>query len=193
MAGKRLAIDLADLLQRRANDYFERDAVDLAIGTDQPAALLDYVTARVESGTTLKQLATALQQSLQRELTYHQLTHFLRSRYGQDRYDNALALARLRASHWMAEDALDVVDKPAYDSVTVQQARGKASQRNWLASRYNPEQYGQQRTGANVSVQLNVSTLHLEALQRADSQALPATDVPASLPQAQAPQRLSDT
>ncbi len=193
MAGRALFTALADELQTQANRHFDRDPVDLALGTVQPADLLDYVCARVESGTTTKALCRELTAKIGRDLTYDQLRRFLTARYGSERVAGALDTARTRASHCLAEEALEIVDAPAYDSVTVQQARAKANQRNWLASRYNPEQYGQQRTGANVSVQLNVSTLHLEALQRADSQALPVTDTPAPLPQAQAPQRLSDT
>jgi len=176
MPGRSLDADLTAALQAAANEYHDINPVDVSVGLSSHADLLDYVMARIESGTTMKKLAAELSEDSKRDITYSKLVRFLMSRYDEARVNQALDVARSRASHCYVEDALSIVDAPAYDSVSVQQARAKANQRNWMASRYNPKAYGSQQ-GAQVSVQLNVSTLHLEALQRIEASTVPQAQV----------------
>jgi len=166
MAGRLLHRQLLERLQADANTYFEVDAVDVAIGTDQPADLLHYVCARVTSGASLKALSLELSTSIGRPISYERLMRFLYDRYAVESVDSAIDAARVRASHVLADESLEIAD--AATPETAQVARVKVNQRNWLAERYNRKQYGQDK-GSTVNVQLNVSTLHLEALQRIEA------------------------
>lgn len=187
MAGRLLHRQLLERLQADANSYFEVDAVDVAIGTDQPADLLHYVCARVTSGASLKALSLELSASVGRPISYERLMRFLYDRYAVESVDSAIDAARVRASHVLADESLEIAD--AATPETAQVARVKVNQRNWLAERYNRKQYGQDK-GASVNVQVNVASLHLEALQRieasvvsqgegaqGDSKSLPAGEV----------------
>lgn len=174
MAGRARLNALRDELEKRTRDYFDVDPVNIAMGTEHVPSHLDYVCARIESGTTAKTLAKELSDPLGYELTYERLARYLRDTFGPERVANALDEARIRASHCYAEEALEIVDAPAYDSVTVQQARARANQRNWMAERYNPSRFGGQK---GVSVNVSIGSLHLDALR---SRPAEVTGMPAS-------------
>ncbi len=162
MAGRARFQALKDELQRLTVDYFDIDPVDVAIGSQAMPSHLDYVGAMVESGTSTTRQAEALGLSLGFPVSYERLLAYLREEYGRNEVDSALRSARSRASHCLAESALDLVDAPQSDSVGVQRARNRAHSRHWLAERYNPEAFGQSK-GVNVSI--SVTQLHLAALQ----------------------------
>jgi len=178
VAGRARSNALSDCLNAKARDYFDVSPTDIALGAEQPSPL-DYVSARLEDGSTTKELCRELSPTLGFELTYSALSRFLRERFGDSETSAALAVARSRASHCMAETALEIVDAPAYDSVTVQQARGRAAQRNWLAERWNRAQYGQSK---DVNVQVSVTSLHIEALRAIAPQPVAVVPAPAEQP-----------
>ncbi len=185
MAGRARTQALADELESRTREYFDIDPVEVAVGTQTVPSHLEYVCAAVESGTTTKQLCREMSETLGYELTYERLTRYLRDRWNDA--PQALDEARVRASHCMAEQALELVDAPAYDSVSVQQARNRANQRNWLAERYNPRAFGQSK-GVNVSI--SVTQLHLQALQAIPNTVTgPPIDANAGLVRVEAPQQ----
>ncbi len=173
MAGRARTQALKAEIQRLTVDYFDIDPVDVAIGAQTVPSHLDYVCAMVESGTSTTKQATALSDSLGFPVTYERLLAYLREEHGRNEVESSLRAARLRASHCMAEEALDLVDAPQSDSVGVQRARNRAHSRHWLAERYNPEAFGQSK-GVNVSI--SVTQLHLQALQ-----AIPNTVTAASI------------
>lgn len=166
MAGRARRTALADELEKRTLDYFDVDPVDVAIGNTTQPTQLDYICARIESGTSTTKLAGELSAVLNFDVSYERLMAYLREEYGREHAESELRSARSRASHSLAEEALDLVDAPATDSVAVQRARNRAHSRYWLAERYNPERFGQSKQ-TNVSISLGV--LHLDAL-RAHSQ-----------------------
>ena len=187
MAGRARLAALAELLDSHTLEYFDIDPVDIAIGTATTPTHLTFVCARIESGTTAKQLAKELSEPLGYELTYERLARYLRERFGQEMVSASLDEARQRASHCYAEEALEIVDAPAYDSVTVQQARARAAQRNWLAERYNRKAFGQSK---DVSVNVTVTSLHLDALRSRQVEVtgsvnvmVPALSAPLALPE----------
>lgn len=162
MAGRARLQALKDELDHRSKDYFDVDEVDIKVNNAQTPTHLEYVCARVEDGTTTKALCKEISATIGYELTYDRLMRYLRDAFGPELAAQELDSARVRASHCMAEQALEIVDAPAYDSVTVQQARARANQRNWMAERYNPSRFGQQK---GVSVNVSIGSLHLDALR----------------------------
>lgn len=87
----------------------------------------------------------------------------------------AVARARRQGAAAMASDALDIADElqehPTADPVRV--ANLRINQRQWLAARYNREQFGD---SAKVAVQINVADMHLTALRAGTELALPVIE-----------------
>lgn len=162
MAGRARTTALKDELQRLTVDYFDIDPVDVAIGAQSMPSHLDYICAKIESGTSLTRQATALGESLGFDVSYERIMAYLREDHGKEAVASALREARSRASHCKAEEAQDIVDEPATDSVGVQRARNRAHSRQWLAARYNPQEFGQEKS---VNVAVSITSLHLAALQ----------------------------
>lgn len=156
MAGRARFHALQAELDRRLAIVFEDE-------TDDKTAL-DYVCERVECGTTTKALALELTLSLPFEVTYARLMAHLRERYGDAETDQRIDAARVRASHLLAEEGLELVDNAQLTAAGVAKASSQAKQRNWMAERYNRERYGSSK-GVNVSI--SVGELHLAALKAA--------------------------
>lgn len=167
MAGRARLQALKDELDSRTLQWFDIDETEIAIGSATRPSHLEYVCARVEDGTTTKALCKEISETLGYDLTYDRLMRYLRDSFGTEMAAQELDAARIRASHCMAEQALEIVDAPAFDSVTVQQARARANQRNWLAERYNPQRFGQSK---QTSVSISVTSLHLDALRSTATQ-----------------------
>lgn len=157
MAGRARTNALADELDKRVADYFEPEDGDPAYSR------LDYVCCWLAEGKTVKALAQDLTDTLHFDVWAETLLRHLRRDYGDQKTDDALDVARARASHSLAEDALDLVDKADRDSSSaVSKAAAQARSRQWMAERYNPSRFGQSK-GVNVSI--SVGTLHLDALR----------------------------
>ena len=153
MAGRARAKALAEALQARTTEYFEADPTQTT---------LDYVADWVESGNTLKELAASLSTALEHEVTYARLMACLTEQHGAGPVEARLKASRARASHSMAEQAIQLVDAPADSNVDVSRAASRARTRQWLAEKWNRAEYGQQR---DVSVSISVGSLHLDALR----------------------------
>ena len=160
MAGRARTKALAEELDSRSLVYFDGDETKTA---------LDYVCECVESGQTLKELASDLSTALEHEVTYARLMAVLREAHGAEQTEQALDASRTRASHSLAETALELVDAPADSNVDVSRAASRARTRQWMAERYNPKQYGQSK---GVSVSVSIGSLHLDALRARPQQAI---------------------
>ncbi len=160
MAGQPKRRAMIEQLEIRSADYFDVDPIDIAIGKAEPPTTLDYVAAWIEDGRTLKELAFEIGTTLGYEVGRERIAAYLRSEYANA--ETALANARARASHSMAEDAIGIVDAPADSTVEVSRNAARARARQWIAERYNPKDFGSQK-GVNVAV--SITSLHLAALQ----------------------------
>jgi hypothetical protein len=146
----------SELAKRTRDTFGEDDEAEV-----QPTAL-DYVCQWLENGQTLKALAAEVTSKLHVEVSPALLQRALGARYSQDITERAIDAARSRASHQYAEDALSIVDQPADTQVEVSRAASRARARQWLAEKYNPRAYGSSK---DVTVAINIGTLHLAALQ----------------------------
>ena len=185
MAGRARLAALTDELSKRTLDCFDIDPIDVTLGSVQRPSHLEYVSAWVERGQTIKDLAKDLADSLRIDITYDALMRYLRQSFGEQETDAALSQARARASHAMAEEALAIVDAPAVDKTDVARAASRARSRQWMAERWNQAQYGSQK---GVSVNVSVSSLHLSALQASPQEvtaALTNAQQPSALPSGQ--------
>jgi hypothetical protein len=158
MAGRARYIALTDELNRRVADTFDPEPAD----QHQPNAL-DYVCHWMESGKTAKGLAADLSAKLAFDVDYAMLLRYLRNTFGEGATESAMDVSRARASHSLAEDALELIDAADKDSSSaVSKASSQARSRQWMAERYNPSRFGQ-KTQQTVSI--SIGALHLEALK----------------------------
>jgi hypothetical protein len=158
MAGRARYTAITEELLKRVRDTFDPEPE----GQLQPSSL-DYVCHWMESGKTAKALAADLSKHLPFECDYAMLMRYLRNQYGDEKTDQALDAVRARASHSLAEDALDLIDKADGDSSSaVSKAAAQARSRQWMAEKYNPSRFGQKQT-TNVSI--SIGGLHLDALR----------------------------
>lgn len=72
----------------------------------------------------------------------------------------ALLRARARAASSLAEQSLVIADSATPEMV--QKARLQVDVRRWLASKYDPQQFGEKQ----VDVQINIAELHIDALRK---------------------------
>lgn len=162
MAGRARLQALKDELDQRVRRTFDTDDSEAWKG-NAPPSHLDYVCAWYESGKTGKALALDLATKLKLDVTYESLMRYLRNAFGDAATEQALSSARVRASHCMAEEAIEIVDDA--DETTkagVSKALARARSRQWMAERYNPSTFGQSK-GVNVAISL--PGLYLDALK----------------------------
>lgn len=159
MAGRARTNAIADELAKRVKETFDPDPDE----NPQPNAL-DYVCHWMECGKTAKALAADLSNSLAFDCDYAMLMRYLRNTHGAAA-ESAMDQARARASHSLAEDALELIDAADRDSSSaVSKAQAQARSRQWMAERYNPSRFGSNK---GVSVSISVTALHLDALRAA--------------------------
>lgn len=151
MAGQPKRRAMVEALEARTREYFEDDPTQ---------TILDYVACWIEDGKTIDQLATQL------DCPPQWISRSLRNRFGEEATDARLVASRARASHQIAEAALTLSDAPAETSVDVARNGLGARTRQWLAERWNPQQYGQRQ---QTNVAISITSLHLDALRHAST------------------------
>ena len=75
----------------------------------------------------------------------------------------------------MADKSVDIVDKAEPNRDAIAKARAQSNARQWLAGKWNRDEYGNDR---QPLVQINAGSLHLDALRRSNN--------PSQLPNAKA-------
>lgn len=153
MSGRPQRRALAAELLERTRAFFEDDA---------SKTTLDYVCAWVERPSTCVALAADLSAVLGFDVSYSRLERMLDAEYGETKRESALRGARSRASHSLAEQSLAIVDHPVSSTVDVAQASSRAKARQWLAGKWNPQDYGERQRG---DVHISIGSLHLDALR----------------------------
>lgn len=164
---------MIEALEQRTVEYFEIDPVDVAISNQSVPTHLDYVCCWIEDGQTINELADALKCPPQ------WIGAHLRKTFGEEAADARLVASRARASHQIAEKALSVSDEKAETSTDVARNGLRARSRQWLAERWNPQQYGQKQ---QTNVSISVTSLHLTALQHAGNRVTGSTNMVESVP-----------
>lgn len=144
-----------DALDTRRQNHFDLE--------DTRSTVLDYVSEWIANGQTLKALAQDLSTELGFDLWAESLNRMLRRTFGEQAVDRALAEARMRASHGFAEESVEIVDQADdTSSAAVSKASSRARSRQWLASKWNRKDYGDEK---GVSVNVSITSLHLDALR----------------------------
>jgi hypothetical protein len=162
MVGQPKKNAMIDALEDRKRDYYHDEPEGYTRTT------LDYVSAWIADGHTLKQLAFEIGTKLGYEVGRERISVYLRDTFGAAEVGESFANARVRASYSLVEDALELVDAPADDTVEVSRAAQRAKARQWTAERYNQRELGTQK---GVTVNITPGSLHLDALRSVPARA----------------------
>lgn len=131
---------------------------------DESATVLEFLLDWTASGKRLTQLAQTINK--RRDLPEDTgVSRAMVSSYANSLApdaDRQLAAARKPGAHALTDESLDIADA-AKDKDSAAAARVQVGARQWLAERWNREDLGQQKAPL---IQLNVNTMHLDALRR---------------------------
>lgn len=139
---------IAELQRRAAEEHGDANAV------------IEYVEDYVASGKTLTDLAKSISAVCRTHVMRESLSKFIHSLGENGEIEARLLRARARGAHSIAEETLVIADEADEDDVQV--AALKVKTRQWLAGKWNRDEFAEQK-GTNVSISFN--SLHLDALR----------------------------
>jgi hypothetical protein len=114
---------------------------------------IEFVSSHIAEGMTIGRLAEFI------ECSRPMLSFWINQT--EDRKNAVLSARRLKAEK-LAEDALDIADyADGSSSSAVNKARLQVDTRKWMASKLDPENFGEKSMELNISV----GDLHLQALK----------------------------
>jgi Bacteriophage Sf6, terminase small subunit-like len=123
---------------------------------------LDWVVAQLESGTSVRKIGDALREEAKEESSpqwIYTLLHGLASE-AKDR----IREARRVGATALADQALEISDRPATSTADVQANRLAVDTRRWIAASFDRATFGDSPPRVDVSVDLG--SLHLAALRQ---------------------------
>jgi hypothetical protein len=138
---------------------------------DAEPTALDYTAHWIANGGTLIRLAAKLQEASQSAaqgpyeplLQGETIGRMLRRTFGDQVVDARFALARARGAHALVESTHEIADESVTSSEDASRARNRIGTRQWAASAYERNTFGQR--GNQVNVAINLGQLHLDALR----------------------------
>ncbi len=138
---------------------------------DEPTGL-DFAEHWITNGGTMIGLAKKLQDASKLDsqgeytpvLEGGGLARMLRRTFGEAATDQMLGRARARGSHAMVEDTHVIADEAVATSEDAARARNRIGTRQWAAAAYERGTFGQR--GNTVAVQVNLGSLHLDAMRQ---------------------------
>lgn len=166
MAGRpRAKRVLEDLRLRAVAELGDDDA------TAAPSAL-DYVDHWLTNGGTMVRLAGDMQHDSETSglgaydpaLSAATINRALRNAFGDEATDDRCARARARGAHSLVEETHDIADGEVKSSEDASRARNRIGSRQWAATAYARDTFGNR--GNQVAVQVNLGVMHLDALRQ---------------------------
>ena len=153
MAGRARHRELISALTRRAHETI-----------DPLATPIDYALDYVAGKGSLSRLARELEEELHiGEVTRSQVEKAVLEGHDPDEGRERLRNARLIGAHALAEQSLELADLVSSDKDAIKRAELQGRTRQWLAARWHPAEYGEQRQPINLNVSLN--SIHLDLLR----------------------------
>jgi hypothetical protein len=132
------------------------------LATQEEMTALDWVVAQLESGSSVRRIGEALREEA-KEACSPQWIYTLLHGLAPDAKERVRE-ARTIGATALAEQALEIADRPASSTAEVQSNRLAVDTRRWLAASFDKPTFGDAPT--RVDVQLDLGLLHLDALRR---------------------------
>jgi hypothetical protein len=123
---------------------------------------LDWVVAQLESGTSVRKMGDALREEAKEECS-PQWIYTLLHGLAPDAKERVREARRVGATA-LADQALEIADRPAATTAEVQQNRLAVDTRRWIASSFDRATFGD--SPPKVEVALSLGELHLSALRQ---------------------------
>ena len=125
---------------------------------------IEFVSAHIAQGMTIGRLAEFI------ECSRPMLSFWINQT--EDRKNAVLAARKLKAEK-LAEDALDIADTADESSATaVNKARLQVDTRKWMASKLDPENFGEKQ---GPQVNISIGDMHLQALKQINAEVVEIT------------------
>lgn len=154
MAGQPRRKALIAEIERRTREQFEDDDAKTHV---------DFVCDWLESGRTMLDLTKELNKKLKFEtpVTYGSVSKYFREL--TDTAEARMHAARTKGSYAIADSTADIADEKVETKEDAARARNRINSRQWLAEKFNREQFGQPRPGTTVNI--SMAGAHLDALR----------------------------
>lgn len=122
---------------------------------------IEFVSAHIAQGMTIGRLAEFI------ECSRPMLSFWINQT--EERKNAVLAARKLKAEK-LAEDALDIADSADESSATaVNKARLQVDTRKWMASKLDPEAFGEKQA---PQVNISIGDMHLQALKQINAEVI---------------------
>lgn len=125
---------------------------------------IEFVSSHIAEGMTIGRLAEFI------ECSRPMLSFWINQT--EERKEAVLKARKLKAEK-LAEDALDIADMADESSATaVNKARLQVDTRKWMASKLDPENFGEKQ---GPQVNISIGDMHLQALKQINSEVIEIT------------------
>ena len=128
---------------------------------DPAMTAIDYVCERTAAGDTFRAICRDLVDAIGHSLEGGTLSSWVN---GNADYRMKITAARALGATNLVEEGMEILDDADESREAVAKAKARADYRQWLASKWNRPQYGQDQ--AQVNVQVNMGSLLLDSLRR---------------------------
>lgn len=140
----------------------ERRAIEMGTNDDgSPATAYDVVREWMCQPGSLRGLAADIGRHIERSLQAGTLSTWLHGS-AEGRY--ALSQGKIGAAQALVEEAQEILEEVDEDRDAISKAKARADLNTWTASRYDRKAFGAD-TAAAVQLNINLPTLHLDALR----------------------------
>lgn len=136
-----------------------RAATDIGDG----ASALGYAFEWIASGNTLTKLADELSAGLGIPVSRETVRRALAIGEDDQRVERRLREARAEGASVLADEAREIVDAVPEDRDAIAKAKLRSDVRQWLAGKWNRDQYGEQKPSG---IQISIGQLHIDALRQ---------------------------
>lgn len=133
----------------------------LAGEADEGTTPEDIVLGQVAAGLTLRAIAKDISAAAGLYISPETLTLWINR---TPELKTKLAAARKAGAPSMVEHAAELLEEVDTDRDAIAKAKAIAEQRNWMASKYDRQTFG--NDAAQVNVQLSLGDMHLDALRQ---------------------------
>ena len=138
---------------------------------------LDYVCERLASGDYLADISREIEEATALEIPQHALRRWLIDEFGKEGVMQRFLEAREDAADAYVAKAWHILDSAPEVREALDKAKAKADFLKWQASMANKAQYGSAPAAVNVNV--NLASLHLDALRQRKQTASAVVAAPA--------------
>lgn len=147
-----------------------------AFEDDDSKTHVDFICDWLESGRSMLDFSKALNKTLKFEtdITYGSIAKYFRE--FSDDAEARIQAARSKGAFAIADSTAEIADEEVATKEDAARARNRIGARQWMAEKFNREQFGAPKPGTSISISLPGSHLNALRLRVVDSSTAPARE-----------------